>query len=340
MSEQTNIAWATSTFNPWIGCTKVSPGCDGCYAEALMDKRMGRVKWGAGQPRKLTSNAYWRQPLAWNEKPFCECMACGWRGEARVGTVGFAHAGFHPVPDVILSCPACHEPTLKEASRRVFCGSLCDVFDNEAPEEWREDLFRLIERTPHLTWMLLTKRIGNAAEMMFLARGGYLPALQNVWLGATVVNQEEADRDIPKLLAVPAAVRFLSLEPMLEPIDLTPWLRKSVSSIDYAQRVGYDAPHGAADRVDWVIVGGESDQPGHRARPFNIEWARDIVRQCKAAGVPAFFKQAGSRPFVRRVDDDGGGCLSVYEPEFLALRDRAGGDLTELPADLRVREFP
>lgn len=310
MSEHTNIAWADSTFNPWIGCTKVSPGCDGCYAEALMDKRMGRVKWGAGQERKRTSEAYWRQPLAWDRKA-------------------------------------------RESGKpwRVFCGSLCDVFDNEAPIEWRRDLWDSIGAMTHLTWLLLTKRIGNAPDM--LPGGWYGPPARNrgpwpnVWLGATVVNQEEADRDIPKLLAVPAAVRFLSLEPMLEPIDLTPWLRKSVSSIDYAQRVGYDAPHGAADRVDWVIVGGESDQPGHRARPFNIEWARDIVRQCNAAGVPCFVKQMGSTVIVPRADaipfamqgswqaDELGGAVGIAHPG-----DRAGADPSEWPADLRVREFP
>lgn len=325
MSETTSIAWATSTFNPWIGCTKVGPGCDGCYAEALMDKRMGRVKWGAGQPRQRTSAAYWKQPLAWNRK---------------------ARESGQPW--------------------RVFCASLADVFDNEAHEAWRTDLWELIEATPALMWMLLTKRIGRWAGSVpdtWLER--FPP---NVWIGATVVNQEEADRDIPKLLQVPAAVRFLSIEPMLEAIDLTPWVRESVSSIDYAQRVGYNAPHGAADRVDWVIVGGESNQPGHKARPFDIAWARDIVRQCKAAGVPVFVKQIGSQPrggcawnrpeqighdeaAKLRADGDDGECVHYeayeqaqpccdYGRRCMVLADRAGADPSEWPEDLRVRGFP
>jgi protein gp37 len=147
MAETTEISWAHSTFNPWIGCTKVSPGCDNCYAATLMDDRYGRVKWGAGEARSArrrgTSRSRWNRKAAASGKPW-----------------------------------------------RVFCASLADVFDNEVPDEWRTDLWALIAATPHLTWMLLTKRIGNVTY----------PMPHNVWLGITVVNQEEADRDIPKLL--------------------------------------------------------------------------------------------------------------------------------------------
>lgn len=308
MSEHTNIAWADSTFNPWIGCTKVGPGCDGCYAEALMDARYGRVKWGPGQPRSRTSNAYWRKPLAWNGQPFVECMECGWRGAARDANLRDNCAGFDRDPGPMRICPVCDRPTLKEASRHVFCASLCDVFDNEVPDEWHARLFELIYLTPNLTWMLLTKRIGNVSAM---AASG-LP--HNVWIGATVVNQEEAERDIPKLLTVPAAVRFLSIEPMLGPIDLGYTFTRSYTKA------------GGTPCVDWIIVGGESAQPGHDARPFNLDWARDIVRQCKEAGVPVFVKQLGSDP-----------VNSIFG---LVLHDRAGADPSEWPADLRVREFP
>ena len=182
MAENTAIEWADHTFNPWTGCTKVSPACDHCYAESWA-KRSGTVRWGPGEPRRRTTDANWRLPLKWNAQ------------------------------------------AQRDGRRfRVFCASLADVFDNEVPTAWRVDLFRLIEVTPNLDWLLLTKRIGNAAKMMFLARGGYLPMLPNLWLGATVVTQEEADRDVPKLLAVPARVRFLSIEPMLGPIDLRRWL--------------------------------------------------------------------------------------------------------------------
>lgn len=154
---------------------------------------------------------------------------------------------------------------------RVFCASLADVFDNAVPLQWREDLFNLIAATPNLDWLLLTKRIGNAPAMVSIIPG-HLP--QNVWLGITVVNQAEANRDIPKLLAIPASVRFLSMEPLLGPVDL---------------RQAHIAPV-RLPRVDWVIVGGES---GPGARPMHPDWARSLRDQCNAAGVPFLFKQWG-----------------------------------------------
>jgi protein gp37 len=202
MAEQTKIEWADSTFNPWIGCTKISPACDNCYAENLMDIRLKRVQWGAGNPRRLTSSANWNKPLQWNAKRFMECGDCGWRGEAAAEIISCGHCGAFP---------------LQDARRRVFCASLADVFDNEVQEQWKYDLWRLIHKTPHLDWLLLTKRIGIARQPEVYR---YLSWPSNVWLGITVVNQEEADRDIPKLLQVPAAVRFLSIEPMLGPVDL------------------------------------------------------------------------------------------------------------------------
>ena len=129
MSENTKIEWADSTFNPWIGCTKVGPGCDHCYAEALMDKRWHKVQWGSGQQRARTSAANWKQPLLWEREHEAFALMHGRR-------------------------------------RRVFCASLADVFDNEAPIQWRVDLFALIERTPHLDWLILTKRVGNVQRMM------------------------------------------------------------------------------------------------------------------------------------------------------------------------------
>lgn len=188
MAENTAIEWADHTFNPWTGCTKVSPGCDHCYAEAWA-KRSGTVRWGASEPRRRTTAANWRLPIKWNAQ------------------------------------------AEREGRRfRVFCSSLADVFDNAVPEAWRVDMLRLIAETPNLDWLLLTKRIGNAYTMMVEAfRAGWpghgglwdrWPELfRNVWLGATVVDQAEADRDVPKLLAVPARVRFLSIEPMLGPIS-------------------------------------------------------------------------------------------------------------------------
>lgn len=245
MSENTKIEWADHTFNPWTGCTKVSPACDHCYAEAWSKRAGSKVgKWGPGAVRVRTTPANWKQPLKWNAQ------------------------------------------AEREGRRfRVFCASLADVFDNEVDPSWRAALFALIAGTPQLDWLLLTKRIGNVARMIEapgMQKCG-LPA--NVWLGATVVNQEEADRDIPKLLAVPARVRFLSMEPLLGPVDLN-YTRQRIQ----AQRSQLARAINSEVWLDWVIVGGES---GPGARPMHPDWARSLRDQCDAAGVPFLFKQWG-----------------------------------------------
>ena len=326
MAETTAISWADSTWNPWIGCTKVGPGCDHCYASVSTPARTLGVVWGAGQPRRRTSEANWRKPLAWNARPFYECPDCGWRGETKS------------------NCPSC-AAEVTTARRRVFCASLADVFDNEVPDEWRGDLWGLIASTPNLDWLLLTKRIGNAAKMLpgNRATGAVLP---NIWLGATIVNQEEADRDIPKLLATPAAKRFVSYEPALGPVDFG-----LLGTLPKDQFPGDVMVH---QRLDWILVGGESAQPGYPARPFDIQWARDTVRQCREAGVAVFVKQMGSALRVRndsmeewRDEDAFSDAIpEEYQPAYqgelvcIRLKDRAGADPAEWPEDLRVREFP
>lgn len=281
MAENTKIEWADHTFSPWTGCTKVSPACDHCYAEGWA-KRSGHVKWGSGQPRRRTSDANWRMPLKWNREA--------------------ERTGVRP---------------------RVFCASLADVFDNEVDPAWRADLFKLIADTQNLNWLLLTKRVGNvmkmANEVADMPRTGshtgHLIAHQwrngsppkNVWLGATVVNQEEADRDIPKLLTVPAAKRFLSIEPMLGPM-LLPFERLR----EWNRIALLNQQEHAVSRIDWVIVGGES---GPGARPMSPDWARSIRDQCEEARVALFVKQMGGS------------------------RDKRG-ELFDLPDDLRIREVP
>lgn len=248
MGDVTGISWTDSTFNPWIGCTKVGPGCDHCYAEGEDARRQwgGARHWGAGVARHRTSPAYWTNPIKWN----------------------------------------------KVGRRRVFCASLADVFDNEVPASWRSDLFYLIEQTPNLTWQLLTKRIGNAMSTVPDHWRLFFP--KNVWIGATIVTQEEFDRDLMKLYNVPASTRWLSVEPQLENIEMGNWIKA----------------------VHWVVTGGES---GPKARPYELGWARSIVRQCRSAGVVPFVKQLGSRA---------------------GMRHRAGADPAEWPLDLRVQEFP
>ncbi|KUZ78256.1 phage Gp37/Gp68 family protein [Burkholderia ubonensis] len=264
MSENTNIEWCDASWNPWEGCQKVGPGCDHCYAESRNARFSGgiAINWGPGAPRRRTSPTNWRKPIAWNARPFLECRACGWRGDRTANVNGMA------------ACPEiqCASLDVALARRRVFCASLADVFDNAAPPTWRAELFELIMRTPNLDWLLLTKRIGNVAQMLREIGVDRLP--DNVWLGATIVNQAEADRDIPKLLEVPARVRFLSMEPLLGPVDLC---RAHIAQVKLP-------------RVDWVIVGGES---GHGARPMHPNWARSLRDQCAAAGVAFNFKQHG-----------------------------------------------
>jgi len=261
--KNTKIEWTDHTFNPWIGCTKVSPACDHCYAEVSTPSRTLEVKWGAGEPRRVTSDSNWKLPLRWNAQ---------------------------------------HEQFFAEHGRRqrVFCASLADVFDNEVPNAWRQRLLSLIADTPNLDWLLLTKRIGNVERMLqnacehdgrlMDANDRYRP-LENVWIGATICNQEEADRDIPKLLNVPAAVRFLSMEPLLGPVDLTKEYLASKCGGSYPfPRLAGEHRTKLVDLLDWVIVGGES---GPNARPMHPEWACSLRDQCEAAGVPFLFKQWG-----------------------------------------------
>lgn len=321
MAENTKISWADHTLNPWIGCTKVGPGCDHCYAEADFDKRRHIVQWGAGQPRHRTKPATWQQALRWNQKAkngeFVECPECQWRGDLSKAD---ARGG---------RCPGCGSlPRLFNSVRpRVFCASLADVFDNEVPADWRTDLFALIRATPHLDWLLLTKRIGNAKNMIFDARvsalmPGELPdpePIRNVWLGATITSQQEADRDIRKLLSVPAEKHFLSMEPLLGPVDLTnvPMPESGHGEHEFSPIITGNALNRPLEyprlpEVDWVIAGGES---GPNARPMDPDWARSLSDQCRAAGAAFFMKQLGGTKDKR-------------------------GDLSDLPTDLRIREVP
>jgi protein gp37 len=255
MAENSKIEWTDHTFNPWIGCTKVSPGCDHCYAETWDARGLQHreSRRGPHAARMRTSAAYWRKPLAWNKAA---------------------------------------QDSGKRA--RVFCASLADVFDNHASisPEWRHDLWELIYRTPNLDWLLLTKRPQNINKYLpdawlAFSQGKGWP---NVWLGTTAENQAEADRRIPHLLATPAAVRFVSAEPLLGPVDLT---EIAIPRPDLRASLIWDASRGwggAPAKVDWVICGGES---GPGARPMHPDWARSLRDQCHAAGVPFFFKQWG-----------------------------------------------
>lgn len=307
MAKKTDIAWTDSTFNPWWGCQKVGPGCDHCYAETL-DHRTGGAHWGPGVERRRTKIRNWNEPVRWNKASFYECTCCGWRGNE--SDKEFSHPSNGCTHDLV------------PARQRVFCASMADVFDNAVPVQWRIDLMKLIAATPNLDWLILTKRIGNAAAMLEEACRGATDGrtgwsdnvLPNVFLGATIVNQVEADRDIVKLLAVPAAIRFLSMEPLLGPVELTgheyslalglsegiDWLTGRTSQYSsifggstspWLDRDDYDFPKDHRDpRIHWVSVGGERSIV---ARIIQIAWVRSLRDQCKQASVPFLFKQWG-----------------------------------------------
>lgn len=205
--------------------------------------------------------------------------------------------------------------------------SLCDY--DEVPIEWLADFLMLVIDTPNLDWLLLTKRPENVERINQALKianwgdrdkkalwSGLVP--HNVWLGTSVENQEMADKRIPELIKIPARVRFLSVEPMLEAIDLRSAAFNGADSISGME--------GSMEGIHWVIVGGES---GPHARPCDVEWIRDIRYQCAYAKVPCFVKQLGSNSFQRTMQRD----------EWV-LDDPKGGDPSEWPEDLRVQEFP
>ncbi len=349
MAENTKIEWAHHTFNPWMGCTKVSPACKNCYAERDFDHRLGQVQWGPNGTRVLTSNENWAKALKWNrdvQKQF-EVAQAQWVADCCVGTKSYP------------------EPELRQFRKRVFCASLADVFEDwqgpivnskgerlwleTASSTWifaskedserselarqrgvragtmadvRQRLFSLIDATPNLNWLLLTKRPENIRKMWLAQHldGGTTGRIRelmdeseskdvnpyfrrNVWLGTSVENQEYADKRIPELLKCRdlSPVLFLSCEPLLGPVDL-----------DYPASLYPDGPerccsghecgcqglpidppaylHRAFGGVDWVIAGGES---GPEARPSNPNWFRSLRNQCESSSVPFLFKQWG-----------------------------------------------
>ena len=274
MSESTAISWCDSTVNFWQGCTKVSPACDNCYAERRNRWLHKGENWGPGAPRLLHQTA--------------PATVRSWQRNAE--KFRKAHG----------------------RDRRVFVNSTSDWLDNEVPIDWLVTLLDTVRQSPDVTFLLLTKRIGNWRKRLDEARNaayvgaqydlagwigewqqGRAPA--NVWLGDTICNQEEADRDIPKLLAVPARVRFLSIEPMLGLVDLrgVPVSGSGHSEADpiiLANVLKRVAAWPRLPQIDWVICGGES---GPQSRPMHPDWVRSLRDQCAAAGVPFHFKQWG-----------------------------------------------
>lgn len=308
MGDQTKIQWCDHTFNPWVGCTKVSPGCAHCYAEADMDQRRHFAKWGPNGTRVMTSAANWKKPLKWDwdaaaagvkRVVFCASLADvfeDWTGpivNSKGETVRICESDCGYIQTEPGTCHGCGFGSADPAT-------LDDI---------RATLFLLISSTPNLIWRILTKRPENIRRFWPLRMGGgTLRRADNVFLYTSVENQAQAVRRIPELLNCTdlSPVLGISAEPLLEQIELE-WL--------------------APGLINHVIVGGES---GPAARPFCSEWARNLFEQCRFAGVPFFMKQFGSNGYMetpkRRIE--------------LNLKDPKGGDPSEWPEMFRVRELP
>ena len=281
--KNSGIQWTTHTFNPWWGCQRVSPGCEHCYAETLAVTRRKLPVWG---PPKTTDR---------------KVTGEGYWQEPKRWNRAAAKSGERP---------------------RVF-PSMCDPFE-EHPQLVlpRRAFFRLIEETPNLWWLLLTKRPENVMGMVPEGWRGKLP--ENVAVGISAETQEWYERRLSHLARIPARMRFVSAEPLLGPIDFG-----LLGAVPADWGVGFLPAHSF---VDWIIFGGES---GHGARPCNVAWIRHGVRQCREASVAPFVKQLGAQP-VRPPDGQYFGPAHA----LMSLRDPKGGDPSEWPKDLVVREFP
>lgn len=305
VGSSTAIAWTDHTFNPWWGCSRVSPGCENCYAETFAH-RLGLEVWGKSSDRRFFGPAHWLEPLRWNDRAV-------------------------------------------DAGRRelVFCASMADVFEARLDlDDERERLWRLIAATPALSWQLLTKRPENVLRMVpsswlvgerdvphhvhaWVAAGSpaeHWPS--NVWIGTTVEDQIRARARIPRLLEIPAPVRFLSCEPLLGPLDLSRWLglewmdalRPPGEPLSFRGEGGWglemfaamQGRWGTAAGIGWIIAGGES---GNGYRALELDHARDLRDQARAAEIPFFFKQVGGRTAKAGGDELDGETFKAFPLE-------------------------
>lgn len=349
MSTGTGIQWTKATWNPVAGCTRVSAGCNNCYAVA-MTYRLEKMSEG----RKTKDGKRWKS----NKEVALHQKYAGL-------TVLNNHGDRHFNGQVRCVEEALEVPLKWKKPRRIFVNSMSDLFHRDVPFEFIDRVFAVMALCPQHTFQVLTKRPERMAEyfartgvsiealtaMLSLAPKGMTMEqtglnivdgqwrLSNVWLGTSCEDQAAATERIPHLLRCPAAVRFISAEPLLGPVDLSRYFGeerlRSGNGIDW---------HGAG-LVDWVIVGGES---GKGARPCNVEWIRSIVRQCQEAGVACFVKQVGKHAICGCGGDVAAWARNHGERRascagcglVLPLQDTKGGDPAEWPEDLRVREWP
>ena len=340
MSENTNISWCDSTVNFWSGCTRVSAGCSACYAETLASRSPATFgQWGPGKPRRLHESAF-ALSRRLNNRPWV-CDGCG---------RGFKAITVHECGndlDVISAACLFHK-------RRIFSLSMGDIWDPEVPIEWLARMLDTIRQCDQVDWLLCTKRPEKWMQRIELALGwfrsdeanrpqttaewlhGWLDGIprRNIWTLTSIEDQRSADQRIPHALAIPSVCRGLSIEPLLGPIDLNgiPLGDGDTWHLSGTVEAHTGWPDSHLRPIHWLIIGGES---GPKARPCNVWWVRDLVRQGKAAGVPVFVKQLGSIPDFGCIPDPQGGI-----PITFSIHDSKGGDPDEWPADLRVRKWP
>jgi protein gp37 len=271
MADRSSIEWTEATWNPTTGCDRVSPGCDNCYALTLAKRLKG-----------MGSAKYQRD------------------GDASTSGPGF---GLSVHSDVL------HQPMRWRKPRRVFVNSMSDLFHDAVPDRFIADVFAVMSIAAQHTYQVLTKRHARMRSLLnsvafwtlvntarnvrgYLAlpgvAAGELEPLPSVWLGVSVEDQHWADIRIPALLETPAAVRWVSAEPLLGAVDLSRWLGRETIVGIFEGVDGWENVEGRG--ITWVVCGGES---GPGARPMHPDWARSLRDQCVAAGVPFFLKQLG-----------------------------------------------
>lgn len=288
MSDQTNMPYADSVINFWSGCTPVGIGCDNCWARRLSERWPGKFgQWGKDKPRKWHEGAV-KMALRLNKKPWvCEC-GVGVRDKD-------CNAAHYPpkAQGSTADCFPCRKCSFHR--RRIFVNDLSDWLDPEVSVKWRIPMLDTVRQCDQVVWLFLTKRpqwfegrvgeVANFIERMcpldswvrMWAYEGEAPP--NLWIGGSASTQADLDKIVPDLLRIPAKVRWLSLEPLLGPINLM------------------GLPSNQPARIDWVVVGGESG-PGHRT--CKVEWIADIVMQCRTVGAPVWVKQdSDPRPGVQ-----------------------------------------
>jgi protein gp37 len=289
----TKIEWTEKTWNPIIGCSKISPGCQNCYAEKMAG-RLSMIEMKKTPPKKIEDWAYPK-------------VVSGYRGKGIwSGKTAFVES-------------ALEKPLHWKKPSMIFVCSMSDLFHESVSDEWILSVFDIIKSCPQHTFQVLTKRPERMKEFyrkhwpVISKDGNYIP--DNLWLGVTAENQEMATKRIPVLLSIPAAVRFVSVEPMLARMNLAPYLPEADPNIwpyesqaEYISRIARDDK----SKLDWVIVGAET---GHSRRPCKQEWIDDAVEQCEESGVPVF---------VKKINDENGKVIADHKYPREWPNERAG----------------